>query len=67
MAKLVLAPFAADGLLPYLASNLYLPVETLDLAAMLDIAPAPLLADPALHQKFFLTIGAALRHEEVKL
>lgn len=67
VAKLMLAPFNADGLAAYLASNLYLPVETLDLGATLDIASEPLLSDPALQQKFFLTIGAALRHEEVKL
>ncbi|HEU4851277.1 MAG TPA: pilus assembly protein PilM [Telluria sp.] len=65
--KLVLAPFAADGLPAYLASNLYLPVESLDLGTVLDIAAAPELSDPAMQQRFFLTIGAALRHEEVKL
>ncbi|MFD2367244.1 type IV pilus biogenesis protein PilM [Pseudoduganella sp. GCM10020061] len=67
VAKLVLAPFNADGLAAYLTSNLYVPVETLDLASTLDIASAPLLADPAMQQKFFLTLGAALRYEEVKL
>lgn len=67
VAKLVLAPFKADGLAAYLASNLYVPVETLDLGAALDIASVPELADPAMQQRYFLTIGAALRHEEVKL
>lgn len=65
--KLLLAPFAADGLGNYLGSHLYLPVEPLDLASVIDLGAAPELADPAMQQRFFLTIGGALRHEEVKL
>lgn len=67
VSRLVLAPFRAEGLTAYLGSNLYLPVEPLDLGSALDIASVPALADPAMQQRFFLTIGAALRHEEVQL
>lgn len=67
VTKLVLAPFAAEGLGAFLASNLYLPVEQLDLPAVLDITAVPELADPAAQQRFFLTLGAALRQEEVRL
>ncbi|HEY1044073.1 MAG TPA: agglutinin biogenesis protein MshI [Telluria sp.] len=67
MSKLVLAPFQAEGLAAYLGSNLYLPVETLEFGTALDIGSVPDLADLAMQQRYFLTIGAALRHEEVKL
>lgn len=65
--KLVLASFGAGGLANYLASHLYLPVEEFDLGAALDIGSVPELAEPAGQQRFLLAIGAALRHEEVKL
>lgn len=67
VSKLVLAPFPAEGLGAFLASNLYLPVEQLDLATILDFTAVPELADPAQQQRFFLALGAALRMEEVKL
>lgn len=65
--KLVLASFGASGLADYLASNLYLPVEEFDLGAALDIGSVPELADRHGQQRFLMAIGAALRHEEVKL
>jgi MSHA biogenesis protein MshI len=64
VAKLVLAPSGADGLQDYLAGNLYIRVETLDLAQVLDLAGAPDLNDAARQQRFFVAIGAALRMEE---
>jgi MSHA biogenesis protein MshI len=64
VAKLVLAPSGAAGLEDYLASNLYTPVETLDLGQVLDLGSAPELADAARQQRFFVAIGAALRVEE---
>jgi MSHA biogenesis protein MshI len=64
VAKLVLAPSGAAGLEEYLSSNLYTPVETLDLAQVLDLAATPELADAARQQRFFVAIGAALRVEE---
>ncbi|HEV7817023.1 MAG TPA: agglutinin biogenesis protein MshI [Janthinobacterium sp.] len=67
VAKLVLAPTGAHGLHEYLASNLYMPVEAMDLADVLDIGAVPELRDAAQQQRFFLTLGAALRHEELVL
>ncbi|MDP3669833.1 MAG: agglutinin biogenesis protein MshI [Telluria sp.] len=67
VSKLVLAPSAASGLEEYLSSNLYTPVETLDLADVFDLDSVPALADAVQQQRFFLTLGAALRHEETVL
>ena len=63
VARLVLAPSEIQGLDDYLSSNLYMPVDTLDLASVFDFAHAPELADPALQGRFFLPLGAALRTE----
>ena len=63
MIKLVLAPTGTDGLHGYLADNLYMPVEVLDLAAVFDFADLPSLQDAAGQARFFLTLGAALRQE----
>ena len=63
IAKLVLAPSAVSGLDEYLSSNLYTPVETLDLASVLDLARTPELQDKAVQQRFFIPLGAALRME----
>ncbi|WP_370661270.1 type IV pilus biogenesis protein PilM [Massilia oculi] len=64
IAKLVLGPSAVSGLDEYLSSNLYTPVETLDLALLFDLSRTPELADKAQQQRFFLAIGAALREGE---
>ncbi|MFL6675350.1 MAG: pilus assembly protein PilM [Massilia sp.] len=61
VSKLVLAPSPVTGLGDYLASNLYMPVESLDLASLFDLARVPDLADKAVQQRFFLPLGAALR------
>lgn len=63
VSKLVLAPSAVEGLEEYLSSNLYMPVESLDLASLFDLERAPELADKAAQQRFFLVLGAALRTE----
>jgi MSHA biogenesis protein MshI len=67
VSKLVLAPNVAPGLETYLSSNLYMPVESLDLASVLDLSQAPQLAGIEQQQRFFLTLGAALRLEETLL
>lgn len=67
VAKLVLAPTGAPGLHEYLASNLYMPVEAMELGDVFDLSKVPGLADVALQQRFFLTLGGALRHEEAAL
>lgn len=64
VAKLVLGPSLVTGLDEYLSSNLYTPVETLDLASVLDLSRTPELQDKAVQQRFFLPLGAALRTEE---
>ena len=47
IAKLLLAPLARDiGLQQYLASNIYVPVETVDLGAVLDFPAIPELKHP---------------------
>lgn len=64
VAKLVLGPSPVSGLEEYLSSNLYTPVETLDLATLFDLDGAPELLDPSRQQRFFLTLGSALREGE---
>lgn len=63
VSKLVLGPSSVSGLEEYLSSNLYTPVETLDLATVFDLDAVPELADKALQQRFLLPLGAALRQE----
>ncbi len=69
LAKLVLAPLgdAGAGLRDYLTANLYLPVETLDLDSVFDLSAVDELRQTAQQQRYFLTLGAALRHEEKAL
>lgn len=69
LAKLMLAPLgdADPGLRDYLAANLYLPVEALDLASVFDFSAVNELRPAAQQQRYFLTLGAALRHEEKAL
>jgi MSHA biogenesis protein MshI len=64
--KLILAPMGEVGesLRNYLISNLYLPVEVLNLANIIDFSHVPELSDTLLQQKYFMTIGAALRRDE---
>lgn len=64
IAKLVVVPVAHGALRDYLAANLYLPVEQLDLAALLDLDEVPELLDGAQQTSYLLAIGAALRNEE---
>lgn len=64
VSKLVLAPSPVSGLDEYLSSNLYMPVESLDLGTLFDLQQVPALEDKALQQRFFLPLGAALRSPE---
>jgi MSHA biogenesis protein MshI len=66
LAKLVLAPFGAgeEGLRTYLASNLYVPVESLDFGSILDLSRVPELNERTEQQRFFMALGCALRYEE---
>ncbi|GIZ52433.1 hypothetical protein NCCP691_24470 [Noviherbaspirillum aridicola] len=69
MSSLMLAPLAtsASELRDYLSSNLYLPVEHVALDKILDLSAVPALRSASEQQRHFLTIGAALRHEEKAL
>ena len=64
VAKLILGPSSVTGLDEYLSSNLYTPVETLDLATLFDLSRTPELTDLGQQGRFFLAIGAALRDGE---
>ncbi|CAN7384025.1 agglutinin biogenesis protein MshI [Pseudoduganella sp. LjRoot289] len=64
VSKLVLAPTGSGALHEYLSRNLYLPVEALDLASLLDLDKVPELAESAQQARYFMTLGAALRDEE---
>jgi len=61
VSKLVLAPTGSSSLHDYLSSNLYLPVDLLDLATVLDLDKVPDLLDAKMQNSFFLAVGAALR------
>ncbi|WP_308788928.1 type IV pilus biogenesis protein PilM [Telluria aromaticivorans] len=63
VSKLLLAPSPVTGLDEYLSSNMYMPVETLDLASVFDFTDTPELAETAQQARFFLPLGAALRTE----
>jgi MSHA biogenesis protein MshI len=65
--KLLLAPTGAEGLHEHLTGNLYMPVEAMELADVFDLSKAPELQDIEQQRRFLLTLGAALRHEEVRL
>ncbi|AKU21354.1 hypothetical protein [Massilia sp. NR 4-1] len=67
ISRLLLAPSAAVGLDTFLAQNLYIPVESLNLDAIFDLEKVPELAEAAQQQRFFLALGAAMRTEEVVL
>lgn len=66
LAKLVLAPLGEEhsGLPGYLAANLHIPVEALNLNDLLDLSKVPEILPPSQQQRYFMTLGAALRLEE---
>jgi len=61
---LVAAPIGAATLVNYLASNLYLPVEALNLAHAMDIDAFPAIKEPAEQARWLEAIGIALRDED---
>lgn len=60
----VAAPVGAAALVHYLAANLYLPVETADLATVMDTAAFPALAEPTAQAQWLEAIGIALRDDD---
>ena len=51
----------------YLSANLYIPIETLNLETILDFSKVPELYKIEQQQRYFITLGAALRLDEKKL
>jgi MSHA biogenesis protein MshI len=65
IVKLLLAPLPQDiGLQQYLAANVYVPVETIELGAVMDFPAIPELKHPARQAQCLAVIGAALREEK---
>jgi len=66
ISRLVLSPLGEAGsrLRDYLSSNLYVPVEMLELEAVFDLSKTPDLRQPELQQRYFMMLGACLRQEE---
>lgn len=66
-AKLVLAPLGpvAEDLRSFLAANMYMPVEHLDLSTIIAMDQLPDLRNSEQQQIYFHVIGAALRLDEV--
>ncbi|MDR3390924.1 MAG: agglutinin biogenesis protein MshI [Sulfuriferula sp.] len=64
LTKLVLAPATPEMavLSAYLTNNLYIPVEVLDLSTAFDLTPE--LQDTTQQSRFWMSLGAALRHED---
>jgi MSHA biogenesis protein MshI len=64
-AKLVIAPLGSvsAALQSFLSTNLYMPVEVMDLGMVLNLDKIPELQDADQQQQFFSIIGAALRDE----
>ncbi|HEX6362129.1 MAG TPA: agglutinin biogenesis protein MshI [Albitalea sp.] len=60
---LVASTAGAAPLVAFLAQNVYLPVEAVDLAAAMDLDAFPWLADPAAQSLWLPAIGLALRPE----
>lgn len=64
ISRLLLAPRPElGGLLDYLASSLYVPVENMDLSGRIDLSAAAGLQQPVEQSRHLLNIGAALRQE----
>lgn len=64
LTRLLIGPLpGGDAFVAYLRANLSLPVERADLAAVLDIAATPRLADAAVQADGWLALGAALREQ----
>lgn len=69
LSGLRLAPMPAgvQSLAEFLSSNLYMPIEKVDLATVMDLESVPLLKSLESQNKYFLPLGAALRLEEKTL
>ncbi len=61
VSRLLLAEGGAEGLQAYLAEQLYLPVQRMDLGEVMDLAPVPELRDAGRQGEALHVLGAALR------
>jgi len=68
LSKLSLAPSSvAAELRTHLTENLYIPSEVLDLKTVLDCVKVPDLMSADMQQRYFMSLGTALRLEEAVL
>ncbi len=67
ISRLMLAPTGVPSLQDFLSAQMYMPVESFGLADVFDLAEVPELQAPEQQVRHFLTLGAALRHEELVL
>lgn len=67
VSRLMLAPTGVPSLQDYLSTAVYMPVESFTLGDVFDLAEAPGLQSPEEQVRHFLTLGAALRQEELVL
>jgi MSHA biogenesis protein MshI len=69
VAKLLVAPMgdSDSGMVAALSDNLDIDVEPLRLQEVLDLSQVPELGMPEMQNKYFMTLGLALRHEESTL
>lgn len=67
LSRLLFMPVAAlPGMASYLAANLYLPVQEMNLAEVLDFQAIPEMQDPARQAQCLQMIGLALRPDRVE-
>jgi MSHA biogenesis protein MshI len=65
LSRLILAPVGelVPAIESHLAENLYLPVEALNLERVVDISKVPELKSTQAQHRYFMSVGAAMRHE----
>lgn len=67
LARVMLGPLPENiGLQAYLAKNLYVPVESVNLSSVLDFGERTEMRDPGYQQRYIAVLGAALRSETVQ-
>lgn len=67
VSRLMLAPTGVPSLQDFLAAQVYMPVEAFTLGDVFDLSEVPALQAPEQQLRHLLTLGAALRHEELVL
>lgn len=67
VSRLMLAPTGVPSLQDFLSTQVYMPVESFALGDVFDLSETPGLLAPEEQVRHFLTLGAALREEELVL